>query len=67
MDHLNNYQTNDICNFCDKFNKDCDGKMFYMNKESQNNYCPSFKDRKYVNETPEYRIKKFSEYNKPSK
>lgn len=66
MDYLNKYQTNDMCNFCDRFNKDCKGKMFYYHKECQNNYCPAFRDRIYANETPEYRIKRFSNYNKTS-
>lgn len=62
MDYLNKYQTNDICNFCNKFNKSCDGKMWLLNKASQNNYCPNFEDRKYANEPIEYHLKKFSEY-----
>jgi len=62
MDYLNKYQTNDICNFCNKFNKTCDGKMWKLNKASQNNYCAEFEDRIYVNEPIQYHLKKFSEY-----
>lgn len=62
MDYLNKYQTNDICNFCANFNKTCNGKMFLLNKQSQNNYCPEFKDRYYAYEPTEYHLKKFSEY-----
>lgn len=62
MDYLNKYQTNDICNFCAKFNKGCNGKMWELNKDSQNNYCPEFQDRIYVKEPIQYHLKKFSEY-----
>lgn len=63
MDYLNKYQDNDICNFCALFNKTCNGnKMWELNKSSQNQYCPNFKDRYYTKETTEYHLKKFSEY-----
>lgn len=62
MDYLNKYQTNDICNFCSKFNKGCNGKMFDLNKPCQNQYCPDFKDRRYIEEPIQYHLKKFSEY-----
>ena len=62
MDYLNKYQANDICNFCAKFNKGCNGKMFDLNKPSQNHYCGGFQDRIYVKEPVKYHLKKFSEY-----
>ena len=62
MEYLNKYQANDICNFCALFNKTCYGKMWELNKPSQNHYCPNFKDRQYSKEPTEYHLKKFSEY-----
>lgn len=62
MEYLNKYQANDICNYCNKFNKSCSGKMWTQNEVYVNQYCPEFENRKYCYEPTEYHIKKYTEY-----
>lgn len=62
MEYLSKYQTNDICLFCNKYHKSCQGKMFELYKPSVNHYCSNFEDRYHTSETTEKHIKRFSEY-----
>lgn len=44
------YQTNQMCNFCGRFNNNCTGELHKLDKFDPNGYCPNFIDRQYGEE-----------------
>lgn len=58
------YQNNQICNFCGKFNNGCNGELHKLDKFDPNKYCPEFVDRYYTREqeSENYNIQSFVNY-----